>query len=125
MGQLQKTSPLITLNIKRGNRLMAAKKALAELLVSSNLLDLEQLELARRDQKANGGRLTTAGVRLGLVEEATLVEFLDKQYSLPKIDLQNFEVHPEAIKMLTRQVCEKHMVLPVSKAGKSLVVAFA
>lgn len=102
-----------------------AKKALAELLVSSNLLDLEQLELARRDQKANGGRLTAAVVRLGLVKDATLVEFLGKQYSLPTIDLQNFEVDPEAIKMLTRQVCEKHMVLPVSKAGKSLVVAFA
>lgn len=102
-----------------------AKKALAELLVSSNLLDLEQLELVRRDQKANGGRLTTAVVRLGLVKDAALVDFLGKQYGLPTIDLQNFEVDAEAIKMLTRQVCEKHMVLPVSKAGKSLVVAFA
>lgn len=103
----------------------AAKKALAELLVSSNLLDLEQLELARRDQKTNGGRLTTAIVRLGLIRDGTLVDFLGKQYGLPTIDLSNFEVDPEAIKMLTRQVCEKHMVLPVSKAGKSLVIAFA
>jgi len=102
-----------------------AKKALAELLISSNLLDLEQLEHARRDQKANGGRLTTAIVRLGLVKDSQLLEFLGKQYGLPTIDLGNFEVDPEAIKMLTRQICEKHMVLPVSKAGKSLVVAFA
>jgi type IV pilus assembly protein PilB len=103
----------------------AAKKALAELLVSSNLLDLEQLEQARRDQKANGGRLTTAVVRLGFVKDAQMVEFLGKQYSLPTIDLSGFEVDPEALKSLTRQVCEKHMVIPVSKAGKSLVVAFA
>jgi type IV pilus assembly protein PilB len=102
-----------------------AKKALAELLISSNLLDLEQLELARRDQKANGGRLTTAVVRLGLVKDAALVEFLGKQYNLPTIDLGNFEVDPEGIKMLSRTICEKHMVLPISKAGKSLVVAFA
>ena len=88
-------------------------------------MDLEQLELARRDQKANGGRLTTAIVRLGLLKDGQLLEFLGKQYGLPTIDLGNFEVDPEAIKMLTRQVCEKHMVLPVSKAGKSLVVAFA
>ncbi len=103
----------------------AVKKALAELLVSSNLVDLDQLEQARRDQKANGGRLTTALVRLGFLKEAQLVEWLGKQYGLPTIDLYGFEVDPEALKTLTRQVCEKHMVIPVSKAGKSLVVAFA
>ncbi len=103
----------------------AAKKALAELLISSNLLDLEQLEQARRDQKSNGGRLTTAVVRLGFVKDLQMVEFLGKQYSLPTIDLSGFEVDPEALKLLTRQVCEKHMVIPISKAGKSLVVAFA
>jgi len=103
----------------------AAKKALAELLVSSNLVDLDQLEQARRDQKMNGGRLTTAVVRLGFVKDYQLVEFLGKQYGLPTIDLSGFEVDPEALKMLSRQVCEKHVVIPVSKAGKSLVVAFA
>lgn len=103
----------------------AVKKALAELLVSSNLVDLDQLEQAKRDQKANGGRLTTALVRLGIVKDSQLVEFLGKQYALPTIDLFGFEVDPEAIKLLSRQVCEKHMVIPVSKAGKSLVVAFA
>lgn len=103
----------------------AAKKALAELLVSSNLVDLDQLEQARRDQKANGGRLTTALVRLGILKDTQLVDWLGKQYGLPTIDLQGFEVDPEALKSLSRQVCEKHMVIPVSKAGKSLVVAFA
>jgi len=104
---------------------MAARKALAELLVSSNLLDLEQLEQARRDQKANGGRLTTAVVRLGFIKDAQLVEFLGQHYGLPTIDLNGFEIDPEAIKMLNRQVCDKHVVLPVSKAGKTLVVAFS
>lgn len=104
---------------------MAAKKALAELLVSNNLIDLEQLEQARRDQKANGGRLTTALIRLGLIRDTQLVEFLGKQYALPTIDLNSFEIDPEAVKLITRQVCDKHMVIPISKAGKSLVVAFA
>lgn len=104
---------------------MSAKKALAELLVSSHLIDLDQLDQARRDQKANGGRLTSALVRLGFIKDAQLVEFLGKQYNLPTIDLSQFEVDPEAVKMLQRQVCDKHMVVPISKAGKSLVVAFA
>ena len=104
---------------------MAAKKTLAELLVSNNLVDLEQLEQARRDQKANGGRLTAAILRLGFVKDGQLVEFMGRTYGLPTIELSGFEVDPEAIKMITRQVAEKHMVIPVSKAGKTLVVAFA
>ena len=101
---------------------MSSKKGLAELLVSSNIIDLEQLDQARRDQRANGGRLTTAVVRLGFVKDAELVEFMGTQYGLPSIELSGFEVDPEAIKALSRQVCEKHMVIPVSKAGKVLVV---
>ena len=75
---------------------MSARKALAELLVSSNLLDLDQLGQARRDQKTNGGRLTTAITRLGFMSDAQLAEFLGKQFSLPTIDLGNFETAANA-----------------------------
>lgn len=104
---------------------MGARKALGELLLKENLIDLNQLEQARRDQKAHGGRLTTALVRLGFVKESLLADFIGKQYGLPTIDLANFEIDPEAIKMVPRAVCAKNLVIPVSRAGKSLVVAFA
>jgi type IV pilus assembly protein PilB len=104
---------------------MGARKALGELLLKENLIDLNQLEQARRDQKTNGGRLTSALVRLGYIKESALADFIGKQYSLPTIDLANFEIDPEAIKMVPRAVCVKNMVIPVSVAGKSLVVAFS
>lgn len=104
---------------------MGARKALGELLLKENLIDMSQLEQARRDQKNNGGRLTSALVRLGFVKESQLSDFIAKQYGLPTVDLFSFEVDPEAVKLVPRQVCAKHMVIPVSKAGKSLVVAFA
>jgi type IV pilus assembly protein PilB len=104
---------------------MGARKALGELLVRERLIDVDQLEQARRDQKVNGGRLTTAIVRLGFLEEAQLTELLGRHYGLPVIDLYNFEADPEVIKVVSKQVCEKNMVIPVSQAGKSLVVAFA
>lgn len=103
----------------------AVKKTLGELLVRESVIDFEQLEQARRDQKENGGRLTSSLIRLGLVKESELADFLGKQFGLPTIDLNHFEIDPEVIKMVTRQICEKHCVIPVSKAGKSLVVAFA
>jgi type IV pilus assembly protein PilB len=104
---------------------MAVKKGLGELLVRENLIDLNQLEQAKREQRNHGGRLTTALVKMGFVRESQLAEFLGQQYQVPTIDLSNFELDPEAIKLVSRQVCEKYSVIPVSKAAKSLVVAFA
>jgi type IV pilus assembly protein PilB len=104
---------------------MGARKGIGELLVRENLIDINQLEKARTEQKQSGRRLTSALVRLGFVKEKDLAEFLGRQYSLPTIDLNNFEIDPEAVKLVSAAVCRKHGVMPVQKAGKSLVVAFA
>jgi type IV pilus assembly protein PilB len=104
---------------------MGARKGIGELLVRENLIDIEQLERARQEQKQSGGRLTSALVQLGFVKDRDLADFLGKQYSLPTVDLNNFEIDPEAIKLVSGQVCKKHCVMPVQKSGRSLVVAFA
>ncbi|MEK7356428.1 MAG: ATPase, T2SS/T4P/T4SS family, partial [Bdellovibrionota bacterium] len=104
---------------------MSAKKPLGELLVRENLVNISQLEEARKEQKNNGGRLSSALVRLGHVKDKEMAEFLGQQFSLPTIDLEQFEIPEDALKTLTREVCEKNMIVPVSKSGNTLVVAFA
>lgn len=103
----------------------AQRKELGEILVKENLIDYQQLEQARKEQKSNGGRLTAALIRLGYVTEKDLADFLGRQFDVPTIDLNNFEVDPEAIKLVSRQICEKHHIIPITLAGKNLVVAFA
>lgn len=102
-----------------------AKKPLGEILVKEKLVNIVQLEEARKEQKNSGGRLSSALVRLGHVNDKELAEFLGRQYDVSTIDLEQFEVDEDAIKAVSREVCEKHMVMPVSKAGNILVVAFA
>lgn len=104
---------------------MGARKGIGELLVRENLIDIHQLEKARNEQKQSGRRLTSALVSLGFVKDRELAEFLGRQYNLPTIDLTNFEFDPEALKLVSVQVCRKHGVIPVQKSGKSLVVAFS
>jgi len=105
---------------------MAAKqKGLGELLVKKNLVNYEQLEAARKEQKIGGGRLTSALVRMGYVQEKDLADFLGQQFDVSTIDLTTFEIDEAALKLISRQICEKHHVIPVTLAGKSLVVAFA
>jgi type IV pilus assembly protein PilB len=104
---------------------MSVKKGLGELLVRDKLIDIVQLEAAKKEQKSHGGRLGSAVVRLGFVQDRKLAEFLSAQYSVPAIDLDKFEIPKDALDSIPRDKCEKHMVIPVSKSGNVLVVAFA
>lgn len=103
----------------------AVKKPLGELLVKENLVTVQQLDEARKEQKANGGRLGSALVRLGHVRDKEMAEFMGRQYEVATVDLEQFEIDQDALKAIPREVCEKHMVIPVSRSGNILVVAFA
>jgi type IV pilus assembly protein PilB len=103
----------------------AAKKGLGELLVRDNLVNINQLEEARKEQKTSGGRLSSALVKLGFVNDKKMAEFLGRQYGVPDVDLDQFEPDAEALKTIPAEVCQKHIVIPVSRAGNTLIVAFA
>lgn len=104
---------------------MGARKGIGELLVRENLIDIQQLERARQEQRSSGGRLTASLIQLGFVKDKDLAEFLGKQYNLPSIDLNNFEIDPEAVKLVSGQLCKKHCVIPIQKSARNLVVAFS
>lgn len=50
-------------------------------------------------------------------------KLLSMRYRVPTIDLSEYEVAPEILALVPRELCERHIVLPVSRAGDSLIVA--
>jgi len=104
---------------------MSAAKKLGELLVQESRINIDQLEKAKVEQKNSGGSIGSALVKLGFVKESELIDTLSQQYNVPAIDLTHFEVDPGVIKLIPRDVCEKHKVFPIQQAGNSVVVAMA
>lgn len=100
-------------------------KGLGELLVKENLINIDDLEKAKREQKNNGGRLSSALVKLGYIDDKQLADFLAKQYNIPSVDLDAFQIDPEVISMVPKKICEKYKIIPVSRAGDTLVLAMA
>jgi len=96
---------------------------LGELLVRDKLISPDQLKKAIEQQKAAGGRLGTQLTKLGYIGEEELLSFLSKQYGVPAIDLKEFDIEPEVIKAVPKEVALKHQVIPVNRAGSTLVVA--
>lgn len=98
---------------------------LGELLVRENLISLQQLQKAQDEARKTGQRIGTALIKSGAIEESRLTDFLSRQYGVPSISLKEFEIDEEVLKLVPREVCEKYLLIPVNRAGASLIVAMA
>ncbi|OGU12883.1 MAG: type IV-A pilus assembly ATPase PilB [Geobacteraceae bacterium GWC2_58_44] len=100
---------------------------LGELLVGNNLISKEQLKQALAEQKAAGGQLRLGSilVRDSLISEADLTSFLSKQYGVPTINLADYDVEPSVIKIIPAEVAHKYQIVPVNRAGSTLIIAMS
>jgi type IV pilus assembly protein PilB len=98
---------------------------IGELLVKEDLLTAEQLREARAEARAKGSRLGAQITQLGYLDEAELTDFVAKQYGVPSINLEEFEIDPSVIALVPEEVAQKHVVIPVNRAGSTLILATA
>jgi len=96
---------------------------IGELLVKENLLTREQLRDARASAKGTGNRLGAEITKLGLLDESELADFVAKQYGVPSINLDEFEIDRAVIELVPEEVAIKHNVIPVNRAGSTLILA--
>jgi type IV pilus assembly protein PilB len=104
---------------------MSSGNRLGELLVREKRISLAQLRQAQDEQKRSGVQLGAALAKLGFISDREITNFLSQEYRVPSIDLSAVELDPELGKLVTRDVCDRHKVIPISKAGTSLIVAMS
>src|SRR5262249_6477433 len=104
---------------------MSSTNRLGELLVREKLISLQQLRQAQEEQRKTGGNLGYALAKLGYISDGEITSFLSSQYRVPAINLDDCEIDPEITKLVSREVCDKHKIMPISRSGSALVVAMA
>src|SRR5262249_39092846 len=108
--------------LEQGKRPMSR---IGELLVREKMLSLQQLQHAQEEAKRSGKRLGVALSKLGYVQDQELTEFVARQYSLPAINLADVDIDAAVLKLIPREIAEKHQVVPVRRQGSTLIVAMA
>jgi type IV pilus assembly protein PilB len=98
---------------------------LGELLLKENMVSPQQLQEALSYQKMNGGKLGKAFVALGYVRDEEITSLLSRQYGVPSINLDHFEVDPAIIKVIPAETARKYQILPLSRSGATLTIAMA
>jgi type IV pilus assembly protein PilB len=100
---------------------MSAK--LGETLLKENLITPQQLKEALDHQRINGGRLASTLVKLGMLSDEEVTSVLSRQYGVPSVNLDLFEVDPTAVALVPQETAERYSVLPLSRVGATLTLA--
>ena len=98
---------------------------LGEILIKQGLLRPDQLQAALAESQRTKARLGPTLVSLGILRDSQILRAMEKQFALPGVDVSQFSVDQAVASTVTRDFCEKHCVIPLSKAGTTMVVAFA
>ncbi|HLA09406.1 MAG TPA: type IV-A pilus assembly ATPase PilB [Pyrinomonadaceae bacterium] len=100
---------------------MSAK--LGEILVRENLLSPQNLREALDYQREHGGRLGQNLIKLGLVTDDMITAVLSRQYGIPSVNLELFQIDESVLRLIPQEVSQKYSVLPLSRVGATLTLA--
>ncbi|WP_413581160.1 type IV-A pilus assembly ATPase PilB [Bdellovibrio sp. HCB288] len=99
---------------------------IGEILVKQGLLKPDQLAHAVEEQKKSGtARLTGVITQLGFLKENQILRAMEKHFAVPGVEVSSFEIDASVLQLIPRDVCDRNQLIPLQKAGSTLVVAFA
>ena len=96
---------------------------IGELLVREKILTTDQLRNAQEFQKKHEVPLGSAIVSLGYISGEEMAQGLSRQLGYPYIDLDQFEVYPDVISLLTAETAKKLMIMPIHRIRSFLTLA--
>lgn len=104
---------------------MFKRKKIGEMLIEAGHIAEKDLNIALSEQKKRGKRIGQVLIELGYLNDAKLLPVLGKQLKVPFMDLTKLEIKPEVLKMVPEKICRKHLLIPISFDGKSLMIGMA
>ena len=101
----------------------AGKMRIGDLLSKEGYITRNQLEEALSYQQRHQGKLGSILVKLGHIEEETIVNVLSRIYNYPAVIISKISPEPEALKLLPYDSAKKYMAFPLGIDGDDLVIS--
>lgn len=101
------------------------KMRLGDILVSSGIINNEQLERALVIQKQKGLKLGETFIEEKILTEDQILGVLEFQLGIPYIDLNKYYIDPKAPKVISESLAAKHNLIPISMIRGKLMIAMS
>ena len=101
-------------------------KRIGEILIEHGTLTQKQLEAALKEQKQQPDRLLgELLIELGYVTEEDIVAALATQFNIPYLPIANFTIDESVTGLISRELVEKYICVPLDRIGNFLTVVMA
>ncbi|WP_396208885.1 GspE/PulE family protein, partial [Exiguobacterium sp.] len=100
------------------------RKRLGEMLIEESLVTEQQVEEALTVKRSTE-KLGDALLRLGHLTAQQLLEALHHQLKIPIIQLYNYPVDVAVTKLISKDLAQRHTLVPVYREGNRLFIAMA
>jgi type IV pilus assembly protein PilB len=99
------------------------KKLLGQSLVSENIVTEDQLSQALNEQKKTSDTLGYTLIRLGMITEQQLIEFLVAKLGFSHANLRNYVIDPKVVKLIPENIARKYHCIAILRVKGALTVA--
>ncbi len=99
---------------------MIAGAKLLELLLKQGLIQKDQAEQAQKESARVGQPLETVLVKSGIIADEELTNVKASIYGIPYLDLNNYRLDRELIKLVPEKIAKKYSVMPLFTTGNAL-----
>jgi len=103
------------------------RRPLGQILIAEGILSEDQLRIALLEQMKQNQPIGKLLVSLGFVTEATLRQALSENLGKQSIDLSRAVVDPQALRLVPRDLAQRHHLLPLDydRANRRLALAIS
>ena len=110
--------------LKRGDKGKGSQK-LGQILLKEGLITQTQMDEAVKINEKTNTRLGRILVKLGYVENKSIVECLARKYNFPVINIEEHNIPEEVIKRVPYELAKKHFSIPIDYKDNTLIVAMS
>jgi type II secretory ATPase GspE/PulE/Tfp pilus assembly ATPase PilB-like protein len=101
------------------------KMKLGQELITKGLASADQVEIALTEQKKSGGLIGEILIKLGFITESVMRDVLAQVLGVGSIDLKTVVPEQEALELISKDVAQRHTVVPVSYDAKNQLLKIA
>ncbi|MCA8915742.1 MAG: Flp pilus assembly complex ATPase component TadA [Planctomycetes bacterium] len=96
---------------------------LGKILVGLKFCSVDQVKEGLKHSKENMMMLGESLIELSYLDDEKLARALAKQQGVKFVNLNKYDLPPEIIQLVTKDVVEEHEIVPVMKKGRMVTVA--
>ena len=98
---------------------------LENVLLEMGTVNQAQIDQANEMERKEGSFFTRNIINLGFLGAEDLVSIMVTQFGFPYLQLENYEIDPEIVKLVPQNIALKFSLIAIDKIGNILTIAMA